>query len=94
MKIEIKYRKKTGKNHKHVERKQHATKNISRSMEKSRRESKNTSIVKIETQLFKIYTTQTKSSFKREVHSNTGVPQETRKIPNKQHNFTCKCIRK
>ena len=36
MKIEIKYRKKTGKNHKHVERKQHATKNISRSMEQNK----------------------------------------------------------
>ena len=29
-----------------------------------------------------------KSSFKREVYSYTRVPQETRKIPNKQSNLT------
>ena len=35
-----------------------------------------------------------KSSSKREVHSNTGLPQETRKIPNKQSYFTPKETRK
>ena len=29
-----------------------------------------------------------KSSAKREVHSNTSLPQEIREIPNKQPNFT------
>ena len=35
-----------------------------------------------------------KSSSKREVYSNTILPQETRKISNKQPNFTPKAIRK
>ena len=35
-----------------------------------------------------------KSNFKREVHSNTGLPQNTRKISNKQPNLTPKRIRK
>ena len=35
-----------------------------------------------------------KSSFKREVYSNTSLPQETRKISNKQPNLTLKRIRK
>ena len=35
-----------------------------------------------------------KSSSKREVYSNTILPQETRKISNKQHNLTSKAIRK
>ena len=34
-----------------------------------------------------------KSSSKREVYSNTSVPQETRKISNKQPNLTPKAIR-
>ena len=34
-----------------------------------------------------------KSSFKREVYSNTILPQETRNISNKQPNFTPKAIR-
>ena len=34
-----------------------------------------------------------KSSFEREVYSNTILPQETRKISNKQPNFTPKAIR-
>ena len=34
-----------------------------------------------------------KSSSKREVYSNTILPQETRKISNKQHNLTPKAIR-
>ena len=29
-----------------------------------------------------------KRSAKREVHSHTSLPQETREISNKQHNFT------
>ena len=33
-----------------------------------------------------------KSSSKREVYSNTSLPQETRKISNKQPNFTPKAI--
>ena len=35
-----------------------------------------------------------KSSSKREVYSNTGLPQETRKISNKQPNLPPKRIRK
>ena len=35
-----------------------------------------------------------KSSAKREVHSNTSLPQETRETSNKQPNFTPKAIRK
>ena len=35
-----------------------------------------------------------KSSSKREVHSNTGLPQETGKISNKQPNLPPKRIRK
>ena len=35
-----------------------------------------------------------KSSSKREVHSNTRLPQETRKISNKQPNLLSKIIRK
>ena len=34
-----------------------------------------------------------KSSSKREVYSNTSLPQETRKISNKQRNLTPKAIR-
>ena len=34
-----------------------------------------------------------KSSFKREVYSNTNLPQDTRKISNKQSNHTRKAIR-
>ena len=34
-----------------------------------------------------------KSSPKREVYNNTILPQETRKIPNKQPNFTPKATR-
>ena len=34
------------------------------------------------------------SSYKREVHSNTGLPQKTRKISNKQPNLPPKRIRK
>ena len=35
-----------------------------------------------------------KSSAKRKVHSNTGIPQETRKESNKQPNSTPKAIEK
>ena len=35
-----------------------------------------------------------KSSFKREVYSNTILPQETRKTPNRQPNFTPEAIGK
>ena len=35
-----------------------------------------------------------KSGIKREVHSNTGLPQETRKISNKYSNLTPKETRK
>ena len=35
-----------------------------------------------------------KSSAKREIHSNTSLPQETRETANKQPNFTCKATRK
>ena len=45
--------------------------------------------MKMETQRSKIYGMQ-QISFKREVHSNTGQPQETRKISNKQPKFTPK----
>ena len=34
-----------------------------------------------------------KSSYKREVYSNTTLPQETRKISNKQPNLTLKATR-
>ena len=35
-----------------------------------------------------------KSNAKREVHSNTSLPQETRETSNKQPNFTPKVTRK
>ena len=35
-----------------------------------------------------------KSSAKKEVHSNTSLPQETRETLNKQSNFTLKATRK
>ena len=35
-----------------------------------------------------------KSSAKREVHSNTSLPQETRETSNKQPNFILKATRK
>ena len=35
-----------------------------------------------------------KSSAKEKVHSNTGIPQETRKKSNKLPNYTRKAIRK
>ena len=35
----------------------------------------------------------TKSSSIREIYSNTILPQETRNVSNKQHNFTPKAIR-
>ena len=35
-----------------------------------------------------------KSNAKREVHSNTSLPQETRETSNKQPNFTPKATRK
>ena len=35
-----------------------------------------------------------KSNSKREVQSNAGLPQETRKITNKEHNLSSKGIRK
>ena len=38
-------------------------------------------------------TWQSKSSSKRKVYSNTVLPQETRKIPNKQPKFTPKATR-
>jgi len=34
------------------------------------------------------------SSVKREVHSNTSLPQKTRETSNKQPNFTAKATRK
>ena len=36
----------------------------------------------------------TKSSSKREIYSSTGLPQERRKISNKQYNLPYKVIRK
>ena len=35
-----------------------------------------------------------KSSCKKEIYSNTGLPYKTRKIPNKQSNFTPKVTRR
>ena len=35
-----------------------------------------------------------RSSAKREIHSNASLPQETRETSNKQPNFTCKATRK
>ena len=46
----------------------------------------------MKTQLFKIYGIY-KSSSKREVYSNIGLPQEIRNISNKQSNLTFKWIR-
>ena len=43
--------------------------------------------MKMETQHSKIYGTH-RSSSKREVYSETGLPQETRKIPSKQSKLT------
>ena len=45
--------------------------------------------MKMEAQHSKIYVTH-KSSSKREVHSERGLPQETRKIPSKQSSLTHK----
>ena len=49
--------------------------------------------MKMETQRSKTYGMQ-QISFKRKVNSNTGVPQETRKISNKQLKFKSKGTRK
>ena len=47
----------------------------------------------METQWSNVYGVQ-KNSSKGEVYSNTNLPQETRKISNKQSNFTAKGTRK
>ena len=63
-------------------------------MKKSEKKSENTlRQMKMETKLSKIYGT-SKSSSKREVYSEAGLPQETREISNKQPNLPSKGIRK
>ena len=52
-------------------------------MKKSKRKSENTS-----RQNFPKFMGHSKSSSKWEIYSNTGLPQEIRKISNKQPNFT------
>ena len=66
----------------------------SESKRKSKRKSESTSgQIKIETLLSKIPGIQQIGS-KRGVYSNPGLPQEPRKISNKQHNLLLKGIRK
>ena len=66
-----------------METKQHATKNQG-SMMKSKSKSENTSKqIKVENNFPKFWG-YSKSSSKMEVHSNTGLPREIRKISNKQ----------
>ena len=56
-------------------------------MSKSKRKSENTlRQMTMKTQHYKIYGMQ-KTSSKREIHSNTGLPQETRKILNTKPNL-------
>ena len=62
-------------------------------MKKSKRKSENTSrLMKMETQLPKSMGC-SKSSSKREVYSDTSLPQETRKISSKQPKLAPKAIR-
>ena len=85
MKQEINCRKKNGKRT-NMETKQHATKKTNGSMRKSKKKSEFTSReMKLETQHSKIYG-YSKSSSKKEIYSDTDLPQETRKISNKQSN--------
>ena len=49
---------------------------------------------KIEKYYLKIPVGYSESSPKKEIHSNSGLPQGTRKISNKQSNFTPKGTRK
>ena len=70
-----------------METKQHATKKTNGSMRKSKKKSEFTSReMKLETQHSKIYG-YSKSSSKKEIYSDTDLPQETRKISNKQPNL-------
>ena len=63
-------------------------------MKKSKRKSENTSrLMKMETQLPKSMGC-SKSSSKREVYSDTSLPQETRKISSKQPKLPSEVIRK
>ena len=78
------------KKHKHVETKQHATK---QPMDHWRNQRGNLKIPSSKWQ--GRYDTSkpmgcSKSHSKRKVYSNTSPPQETRKSPNKQANFTSK----
>ena len=50
--------------------------------------------MKMKTQQPQTCGTNCKSSAKKKVHSNTGIPQETRKKSNKQPNSTPKATRK
>ena len=48
----------------------------------------------MKTQSYKIYGIQLKAALRREVHSDTGFTQKTRKISNKQPNLPQKRMRK
>ena len=93
MRVEINYRKKNCKKHKHMEVKQYVTK---QPMECWRNQRGN---IKIPRDKWKRkhggpkLTGHSKSSSKREVYSNTILPPATRKFSNKQPKFTPKATR-
>ena len=73
-----------------METKQHATKKTNGSMRKSKKKSEFTSReMKLETQHSKIYG-YSKSSSKKEIYSNTILPQQISGISNRQPNLTPK----
>ena len=93
MRLDINYRKKTVKQYKHMEAKQYATK---QPRDHWRNQRGNKKITRNKWQ-WKHNEPKpmgcSKSSSKREVYSNTILPQETRNISNKQPNLTTKVIR-
>ena len=88
MKLEINYRKKTGKTT-NTWRLNYMILKI-RSMKKSKRKSKNIWDLWKWKHNFLKSIGHSKSCFKRDVHNDTGSPQETRKISYKQPNITPK----
>ena len=93
MRLEINYKKTNCKNHKHVEAKQYATK---QPMDHWINQRWNKKIPRDKWKWKHNYPKSmghSKSSSKREVYSNTILPQETRKMSNKQLNPTPKGTR-
>ena len=93
MRLEINYRKKNCKTHKHVDAKQYAMK---QQMDHWRNQRGNQKIPRDKWK-WKYNNPKpmgcSKSSSKRDVYSNTILPQETRKVSNKQRNLTPKATR-